>query len=196
MDENKNWVNWKSYDAYAQLKLIVNSSNSPMNYTFEYSGLYVLLCGCYGTTSLPQLTTTATRKDIKVNYSYGDSRNSSFVALVAENDQTMTASFSNAYGGSVVLIYIGPYTQIDLLDFKTKANTISVENTTNHIILANEWGSNARSISSSCTTSQYVTDGYNYACCSTCNETGSASITTITDTSGGGGAMLYHCLIS
>ena len=182
MDTNKNWVNWRSFDAHSIFKVVGSVITTNYSHVFTADGLYLFIHCSYSVT-VSNLTTTAQRKDLLLNQLASGSRYCSLVALSAVQDQTFNATMSGSNGCAMTLFYIGSginIANVTLETYKHGGNdnaesSLSISNVTNKILIGAVSGSSSRIINCSGTTNQVATDSSYYGCVSTYNETGSGT---------------------
>ena len=177
MDENKNWINYKSFDAYSQLEFCGKSESGIYNYTFEKAGLYIYIQGGHGS-SLTVNNCTAIKNNIVFNVS-GGSKYGSCISFLAEPGDTLGTSYVSGYTAGCAMFYVGSYSSVSVATriFKYDApGSLAFTDCVDHVMIGWNSATTTRSISYTCTTNQHFSDGVSYICCSTANETGSVSV--------------------
>ena len=188
MDQNKNWVNYKPFDAYGQFKLCTAViGTSTLNYTCDNNGLYLLLHAAYNTTINQQSTAATT---ILINNSKTSDGFASVIVYKAVIGNTIKATQSvNSYGPTMVLYYLtNIYENVTLNTYVHRYNSaasLSMTNATNRILAGVVSGSSGFSnvTMTDFSTQQYATDGAHHGCISTVNDSSSGSVS-VTGSSG------------
>lgn len=114
MDTDKNWVDWKTYDAYAQFSLASltgtnNNSPTSMSYTCIHEGVYIAAyCRFKG---LCEISTTGQLTTLLNKINYNSNRSAHVVLVKAREGDTISASFYSSYdaGGSGFTNYLAIY---------------------------------------------------------------------------------------
>ena len=174
MDTEKNWVDWKHYDAYAQFQFLAESVSGSFNYTFTNPGLYIYVGAGSCINAAINPTTNASYKVL-----YTASSKCFVTSIVASGDDYITSTFSTANNTGVALFYIGStLTNTTLIQGKHSYDTtvsITMDNCINKVLVGYS-GANQRTLSFSCTTAQQYVKSNVFACCTTLYEEGSASM--------------------
>lgn len=187
MDVNKNWVNWKYFDATTQFKFCgmnLNNTN-PFSYTFENNGLYLFAAGAHGI--VLSIQTDATRNDLYFNRGIGSGSSFQFTISLfnARTDQTLRATWSAAgsHPGVRALFYLGSglTTGVEVGGIHDPNvydvyREYRVSNVRNRVIIAINAGTSNSQVQCTTNVRDYATDGQRYACISTIGETGDAFV--------------------
>lgn len=187
MDQNKNWVNYKPFDAYGKFKLCsIIRGNANLNYTCENNGLYLFMQSAYrGDLSSIQSTGAisvllrSNRNSLGSNDGYA---NAMVIKAVIGDTITAIQNTGAGYTPCMVLYYLGNMYENATLSTYVHAfnvrNTLSITNATNRVLASLISGSESAVEMNNFTTQQYVTDGVHYGCISTINDYSSGTITT------------------
>ena len=186
MDTNNNWINYKRYDNNSNLNLEIYNRTTSFTHVFDKVGLYILLIirGYQGGTIN---TTTNASQSVIFNNSgaYTSNSNAIFLSYINANvGDTITATYpSGGYGQGAIMYYIsGKYTTASYNNHVTAGdngqNSLSLANATNRVLIAitNGGSPGNRSISIDTTNLEYNTDGANYGCVSTVDNTASVTM--------------------
>ena len=182
MDENKNWVDWKNYDAYASFEYIASRKNSnTLTCSAPYTGLYIAAMSYWGNT--PNINTSG-QVDILANFTAttGDNESKTYIAAIVCNSGT---SFT------ISCTIAGNYTQIAVFYFGSRYTTAILQNYTlamdnvasselrtdsnNHILIGVVSGVSPTITSYSCSTQESYKES-SFACGTTIAESGSISM--------------------
>ena len=178
MDTDKNWVNWRPFDANSEFEFIL-CVQTDLSHVFTKTGLY-LFCNCQYNARI-SINTTAARTDFWLNLQNGTNRFCSLIAFNAIPDQTLNVTGIVGVSGTA-LFYIGSgITNVAMESYQHGGGdngrvSLSLENETNKILIGCVAGSYKTTTCTS-TTMHYATDNNHYGCVSTFNETGSGSFT-------------------
>ena len=182
MDTEKNWVNWKHFNATASFRMVASSSTNSINYTLENNGLYIFAyCRYQGSFNV---NSTAAQQELLNAQSSNGSTSGWWGHIILFNgftDDTINITYSSGSATIPVvpLYYLGNKfskgTLINYIQGELSNKTIST-NLSNHVVIGVCRGQ-YRNISIQCTTNDYATNSDCYACGSTIDEDGDISIT-------------------
>lgn len=189
MDVNKNWVDWKVYDAHAQLELCGLSAfaiSPSMNYTFTHNGVYIFVTTTFSSTGFTQTTNAS---QIFSQSIASESGRSMFIrAFDAVIGDTISiscgANASNVYS-SIALYYIGSgISNLTVVNAQARSegNTISLTASSKDSIVfghsssKNTTGSDS-TISMNSSGGTRTTNGNYYACWTNLYDSGTCTIT-------------------
>lgn len=196
MDENKNWVHWKYFDAYAEFKLIQDvTSGNKIDYIYENTGLY-LVAGCnYQSAVYNSFITDGTRIELYPLQTVNASSMFLYAIYASNGDELHIATSTPVYQGHTTIYYLGSnYERASMIEYQRDGNTQttrskSISNATDTILLAMVHGSGCR-LTYDTSIRDQVSNSTTYFCCSTARETGSASVTTMTGSAQGSGTLI------
>ena len=181
MDQNKNWVNWRFFDANSSFAFVgYRAASNSYTFTVDKAGLYIGGIAFWGTNA--NMSTTS---DSTVLFSSITGSASGYVAYSNCNiGDTITLSCST--GSSIVgytriaLFYFGSsYTKATYVQSSNPGDnygsSLSVPSSTKHVLFGLHGGAGPSLTNFQCsTTSKY--SGSDYACGTTLYESGSMSI--------------------
>ena len=198
MDTNKNWIDWRYYDPYIEFQFIMNVYNgSTLNYTFEKTGIYILV------------SSNVTWNSLAISSPYNQllylNSANTIHAIWGEIDKKITATYSTQYNGSFSLAYFGgQYQNFELIRYARSANdgstqTIEFVNQRNRIYVASmgsiQSGSMFARINNTTSTKQ-ASDSKRYAFISTIGQEASGSISVYGPASQGSSGVVAEIAVS
>ena len=188
MDTEKNWVDWKVYDANAKLEFCALTTamrpSTLNNFIFPHNGIYLVYTSCYNnSTGFTGITTAANQLD-PITVSTTSARYGFIRIFNAEAGQSLSMSVTQADALSrIVVVYIGSgITNISLIEGYTKSDNLAATTTTssaNNIIMIGMVTGTTVAINTISITNDgghYVTDSSNYACWTNLYSSGSCKI--------------------
>jgi len=185
MDTDKNWVDWKKYDAYADFSYEAAVSGTyTFNYTFTKNGMYILASTWYTTSGQMSIISTATRKDFYFNHSPRNSRYFTLSSFNAINGDSLTVNTPSDYNTIILCFISGKYTTASLETSALAGGDnehaiLSMTNETNKVLIGCCSGKQTRNCTFNTTIDQdhFVTNGKDFGAASTVDsDRGSASI--------------------
>lgn len=191
MDQNKNWVNYKPFDAYGKFKYVTSSTTNSLSYTFADTGVYLFAHNAYN--SMCTISDcTASRSDLLFNQlQAGASRYASLIIFKASQGQI----FSVTGGSILVLFYLSSDTSLNptlesytMLD-NSKTGSVNITSSEQNKVLIGLGVANNSTHSVQVNSSLPNANGLNYACCSSISEAGTGQITVASGNSYGTGIV-------
>jgi len=184
MDTNKNWVDWKYFNANAPFKVIkYGTGNGSYTYEATANGMYIL----QGSGGLYLRSSTAQIISLSTVTSYGS------YAFVATEGDTIDYYTSGSYIPAYIFTYLGKYEHAEIVSQQSSGNagtaTVSVTGGSDRVLIGTSGGTSVNSLTmSSDSRLQFISDNRVAITALIGGESGDATITVRSGSNGTGSA--------